>query len=280
MLGCMMAQCRTRILWMMPGPVMFSLQTLAQARAPEGRLVDRMKALLRDSLWAVGLDVRRVTPAEVLRFKWIQNLGIRTVVDIGANVGQFSLKARKLFPEAKIYAFEPLRLCYERLVHVMHQDQNFAGFNHGLGDDNFETEIFRSKFSPASSLRQHTVSLVRNFPYSTLDHVERVQIRTLDNVAQNLAFQKNILVKIDVQGYEDKVLDGGRKTMSEVKLVIVETSFEPLYLRQPLFRQIYDRLTDAGFTYGGCMDRLLSPLNGRVLQEDSIFLRETDRIPR
>ena len=257
-------------------PSISPMQTPARANAPEGRSVLRLKALLRDALLAVGLDVRRVTTAEAVRFRWIQNLGIKTVVDIGANVGQFSLEARRLFPEASIYAFEPLRRCFEQLVHVMHHDRNFVGFNYGLGDDNFETEIFRSHFTPASSLRRHTLSLIKNFPYSTPDQVERIQIRTLDDVAKNLRFQKNILVKIDVQGYEDKVLNGGRKMMSEIKLVIVETSFEPLYSGQPLFQQIYDRLTGAGFRYEGCIDRLLSPLNGRVPQEDSIFLREDD----
>ena len=104
---------------------------------------------------------------------------------------------------------------------------------------------------------------------------EQAELAKIETEIETLR-SRQAVVKIDVQGYEDKVLNGGRKMMSEIKLVIVETSFEPLYSGQPLFQQIYDRLTGAGFRYEGCIDRLLSPLNGRVLQEDSIFLREDD----
>ena len=47
---------------------------------------------------------------------WLVGLGVKTVLDIGANVGRFAITARKLFPDAHIYAFEPLPDCLEKAV--------------------------------------------------------------------------------------------------------------------------------------------------------------------
>lgn len=82
-----------------------------------------------------------------------------------------------------------------------------------------------------------------------------------------------MLVKIDVQGYEDRVIRGGQRVISRAKVLIVETSFQTLYDGQPLFEDIYDTLLKMGFRYIGALWQLRSPLNGSILQADSIFVK-------
>ena len=83
-----------------------------------------------------------------------------------------------------------------------------------------------------------------------------------------------ILIKIDVQGSEDKVIRGGQKTLRRAKAVIVETSFTELYDGQPLFHDIYEGLRSLGFSYSGSWaPDLKNPLDGSHLQQDSIFVR-------
>jgi hypothetical protein len=53
----------------------------------------------------------------------------------------------------------------------------------------------------------------------------------------------------------------------------VETNFELLYESQSLFDDIYSTLRDMGFTFHGTIGQLLSPVDGRILQADSLFLR-------
>src|SRR5256885_959561 len=67
---------------------------------------------------ARGGDVRTYL---ALRQEWWRHAGIRTVVDIGANVGQFAEAARRAFPQAILHCFEPLPLCFVRL------SRRFAG---------------------------------------------------------------------------------------------------------------------------------------------------------
>lgn len=85
--------------------------------------------------------------------------------------------------------------------------------------------------------------------------------------------EQNILLKIDVQGYEYEVLRGAEVTLANVDTIIVETSYRQLYLHQPLFDDIYLFLRERGFVFSGILEQILNPVNGEVLQSDSIFQR-------
>lgn len=61
--------------------------------------------------------------------------------------------------------------------------------------------------------------------------------------------------------------------LENADLIIVETTFVELYEEQPLFDVIYDKLRKLGFKYVGNEEQLVSPMNGEVLQADSIFVK-------
>jgi hypothetical protein len=79
-------------------------------------------------------------------------------------------------------------------------------------------------------------------------------------------------LKIDVQGYELNVLRGAEKTLIDVDIILIETSFYELYKNQPLFKDIYDFLSNRGFDYYGSFEQLYDLRDGRILQADSIFI--------
>jgi light-regulated signal transduction histidine kinase (bacteriophytochrome) len=103
----------------------------------------------------------------------------------------------------------------------------------------------------------------------------QVPVEQLDSVAQRLQLTDPLLVKIDVQGYEDRVLRGGEKTIRRARLVIVETSFVTLYEDQPLFPDIFETLRAWGFDYASSISQLHHPHTGQVMQEDSLFMKPT-----
>lgn len=230
--------------------------------------------IVKNAFLALGLDIRQV-PRESRRFVWLKNQNIKTVFDIGANTGQFAMMIHNVLPEASIYSFEPLKDRYEQLITTMQHVAKFRAFNYALGDEHSETEIHRSKFSPSSSLLPMADLHKQAFPYTKEKTVERIRVRRLDEISQDLDCSENILIKIDVQGFEDKVILGGKELLSKAKILIVETSFEILYETQPLFDAIYDMLKQMQFSYKGNLDQLQSPIDGRVLQSDSIFVRES-----
>ena len=68
-----------------------------------------MKQLIRQTvksaLHKVGLDLVRVKPDEKTKLLGLRELGVRSVIDVGANVGQFAALAQAAFPAAQIHSF-------------------------------------------------------------------------------------------------------------------------------------------------------------------------------
>jgi FkbM family methyltransferase len=146
------------------------------------------------------------------------------VLDVGANTGQFADEIHGIFPEAAIYSFEPLRDCYDLLIEKMSHVPKFKAFDFALGSEASEMEMHRSEFTPSSSILRMGELHKRAFPFTSKEAPEKIVVKRLDDVTRDLDLAKNILIKIDVQGFEDRVIAGGLKTIQIAKLLIVETS--------------------------------------------------------
>jgi FkbM family methyltransferase len=227
---------------------------------------------------AIGLRRRGIDYEHYrnLRRPWLLDAGIKTILDIGANTGQFARLAHEVFPGAAIYSFEPLPDCFEALKTALPAGADFHPVNCALGREEGTLEFRRARHTPSSSFLKMTKLHEEAFPESTGGQEERplsVAVRTLDGVAAELPLRENILLKIDVQGYEANVLAGGAATVRRAVAVIMETSFRRLYEGQPLFDEIYETMRGLGFEFQGNMEQMVSPADGRVVQADSIFIR-------
>lgn len=225
---------------------------------------------------ATGFDVHRHHP-ERDKFVWLTTLGIETVIDVGANEGQTATEMRKRFPGAEIFSFEPLKECYDALVRNMAGDARFKAFNVGVGDKAGAMTMHRNPYSQSSSILQMEQLHKDTFPQSRGEERDvQIKIVRLDDMPEMAPgkLKKGILFKIDVQGFEDKVIRGSERILRDTKLVLIENSFMSLYKGQPLFADIYRMLTDLGFTYRGSLWQKLDPKSGAVMFEDSLFLRE------
>jgi len=212
---------------------------------------------------------------DVVRYHSVFNTVLRhhnisTIIDIGANNGIWSLEMRHLFPTAQIYAFEPLRDCFERISIKFKNDQNFRPFNFALGDKNGTANIDRNAFHPSSSMLTMAKLHKELYPKSTKAMPQQIDVRRLDSIDE-ITLKPETLIKIDVQGYEDRVISGGENTLLKTKIVIVETSFVTLYENQPLFGDIHKQLNDLGFVYKGNCGVHFSSKTGEHIYEDSIF---------
>jgi FkbM family methyltransferase len=224
----------------------------------------------------LGLDVKRMDESTVpdeRRFLWLTRLPIRTVLDIGANIGQSAIFYHGLFPYAHIYSFEPIEHCYAELKRNVADINVATAFNLALGDTQGVTALYRSGSAGSSSLLPMGDLHYRAFPSTKPSGEEQVRVARLDDWAGDRILENDILMKIDVQGYEDRVLAGGQSVLERTRLIITEVSFQELYRGQTLFQDIYRQLEDAGFRYMGSIKQMLSPLDGGVLQADAVFLR-------
>ena len=210
---------------------------------------------------------------ELLRLRWLKEMNIQTILDIGANEGQFALMIRKLLPKAKIYSFEPIPDCFAKLKMNFKTDSNFEAFNVACGDEGAVIEMNINKFSPSSSFLEIDELHVQNFRHTANSVKQQIPVKTLDGLSAELNLVKPYMIKIDTQGYEDKVIKGGSTLISGAAVVFVELSYRPLYKGQSLFDDIYNKMLHLGFEYHGNTEELLSPVNGSVLQSDGIFIK-------
>jgi FkbM family methyltransferase len=228
--------------------------------------------LIKKFFKGFGLDVRRIPPYQI--YDWLKEEQIRTIIDIGANEGQFARRINKLLPDAKIYSFEPLKQCRQKMKLMLGNIAKISIFPYAIGDKNGMVQMYKSTFTPSSSLLPMEKLHEDLFPYAKYNTIETVEIKKLDDAVQDLYMDKNILIKIDVQGYEDRVLKGGDGIIDKTRLVIIETSFKSLYKGQLLFNDIYSILHRKGFKFFGAEDRIRDPINGSTLQFDSVFIKE------
>jgi len=208
-----------------------------------------------------------------LNQSWIKQAGINTLLDIGAHTGESSSAVRAILPGVRTYAFEPLPDCCERLRKRMARYGSFQAFQVALGDQRGQVTFWRSSFSKSSSVLSMADLHKVEFPWSAGSAPITVQMALLDDYHERMELVPKVLLKLDVQGYEDQVIRGGAEVLKRVDYVLTEVSFRPLYEGQPLFHEIYSLLVDAGFYYAGNLDQLHSPSDGSILQADALFVR-------
>jgi FkbM family methyltransferase len=236
-------------------------------------MIENAKTLTKSLFRLCGLDIKRAPRFEP--YEWLRGMNIRTILDIGANTGQFASQVNRLLPDATLYSFEPLEDCYNELLKKMEHVPKFNAFNFALGDKNGQAQIYKNAYTPSSSLLPMEELHKRAFSFATHTTAQNINVKRLDDILDELDVIKNIMVKIDVQGFEDRVILGGKSLISVASILIVETSFRPLYKGQVLFGPLYDMLRQLGFEYMGSEEPLRNPNDGSILQCDSIFYKGT-----
>lgn len=247
-----------------------------------GKITNMVKYLLKILFHFLRIEVHRIQtinqvnaliPTEMRQLAWLKQLPIKTVIDIGANQGQFSRKIFQLLPNAKIYAFEPLPDCYSALVAAFDKNSNFTAFNVALGNETGQAQIYKNEFSPASSLLPLAKLHKKTFPYAQEVLMQEIKIFKLDDLTKSLELDKPFLIKVDVQGFEHQVIEGGISIFQRASVIIIELSILPLYEEQICFDGIYKKLIYLGFQYYGNYDQA-HDRDGRVIYVDSIFVNE------
>ena len=185
----------------------------------------------------------------VLRF--LAADGVRLVLDVGANVGQFALAARHCIPEARIDSFEPLAGPAATFRRVFAGDGRVTLHACALGPEASTAEMHVSAADDSSSLlpigqRQEAI-----FPGTGEVGRERVRVATLDSEIAPPDPSDRALLKIDVQGFELPALRGCESLLPLIRWVYVEASFMELYEGQGLAHEVIDHLHGRGFELRG-----------------------------
>lgn len=225
----------------------------------------------------MGYDVVRYSPTAhpAARCRMLlDKYNIDLVLDVGANVGQFAKQLRRLGYDGKIVSFEPLSSAFQSLQASAQKDGQWTTIHCALGEVAQETEINVANKSYSSSILPMNEAHLTAAPQSKYVSTEKIQVKTLDSMFAELrGDSRNILLKIDTQGFEKNVLDGAQESMSYIHTLQLEMSFVPLYDGEASFQDLYEYVYRLGFRVVFIRPGFCDESSGKLLQMDAIFHR-------
>lgn len=236
------------------------------------------KRLIKAGFSQAGFDVVKRKNSPALTLLGLQSRPIRTVIDVGANIGQFAKKISSFFPNAKLYCFEPLPEPFDALsAWAKTQQGRVVPFNLAIGEKEGEAEMFlHEDHTPSSSLLATTKLNEQYYPFTRGQKRICVRQTTLDAAFGEVQakLSSDILIKLDVQGYEDRVIAGGAEIFAKATACILEVCLDSLYEGQADFLKLLTMLDALGYRYVGNLDQTYGE-DGHCIFLDAVFLRRT-----
>ena len=195
---------------------------------------------------------------------------LRTVVDVGANVGQWSTMLLDLVRPEKLIIIEPQPSAFAQL------QRHFGSLQHvqlhccAIGDRVGTTKLQVTRDTTGASVlppRDEMRQLVgANW---TVEAEIEVPMTTLDMLLKDVSDIS--LLKIDVQGFESAVLAGGTETLRRTNFLLIELNYMPQYQGGSWFGELHETLTrDFRFVLADASKPLR--LNGRASMSDGLYV--------
>lgn len=240
-----------------------------------------MKSALQKVCNACGLEVRilknsnseRQVLKDVLRLARID-----TILDVGANSGQFAAIAFDAGFNGLLVSFEAQASVHAEL------ERRAAGRGRSwivapraaLGSGSGKIEINISENSVSSSILPMKSVHLQAEPQSRYVAKETVDLVRLDGLAGPLVAQaRNMMIKVDTQGYEKEVLEGATGILDRTAAIQLELSLVPLYDGAPSFVELTSYVQQLGYELFSIVPGFRDRHSGRLLQIDGFFVRTT-----
>jgi FkbM family methyltransferase len=203
---------------------------------------------------------------------------VKWVLDVGANVGKVAEAALRSFPNCKVICFEPVSNTFKALQERLAPYGNrVIYFNEALSDSNTKVEINLTSFNGANSIQPQPAFHKFFNPHISEVGKEEIKLSRLDDIASQLPSQKIDVMKIDVEGHELKVLQGGKNFIQKnVDTLIVEISMmrDASWAQQSVF-EIFAVMKELGFCLVNVFDLCPSyQTDLRVVQMYCVFRRQ------
>jgi len=215
------------------------------ARHRRNRLLRRLAGVCRRYLaWHENVDYELSSNGEDFVLETLGRFGPRVIFDVGANVGDWSLAAWRRCPTAQLFSFEIAPPTFTSLISRVAGLQNVHCENVGLSD--IEGSIVINHFESAPALTTATA-----YPHR-LDSVElTAQVVRGDAYAAARGIDHIDMLKIDVEGMEDRVLRGFEGMLSRRAIDLVQFEYGRVnILSHFLLADFHDYFSRRGYVVG------------------------------
>ncbi len=204
-----------------------------------------------------------------------EHFGITSVIDIGANAGQFRDQLRsEIGFDGPIYSFEPDPVLAAALTRRARADSEWTVFPFALGAvagtttfNIMHNSVYNSFYAPNAKQLAHHVN--GNAVAETKD----VEVRTLDGMAKMFPDLAHTYLKVDTQGFDLEVLKGGQGVARQVPALQTEVSLKRIYLNGPSMEDSIKSFSEYGFSIAD-MFLVSTDSQHRAVEFDCIMVRD------
>ena len=236
-----------------------------------------IKSRLKELVRRYGFDVIRFTPRSspvARRIQLFRHYGIDLVLDVGASTGGYAAELRTTGYRNRIVSFEPSSKAFPTLKQRASADPQWSAVPLALGDESGQHTLHLSRNCESSSFLPIRPRHTAAYPDAAYVGSEIVTIRRLDEIyATYSTMDARTFLKLDVQGYEKRVLLGAEASLPHITGVQVELSLVPLYESEPSFLDLITYLQAHGLTLMSLQPVINDPVTGQLLQVDGLFFR-------
>ena len=235
----------------------------------------RLLFRLNQWLHRIGFQLSAVeSPTSIHLRRLLFIYPIETIIDVGANCGQYGTELRSAGYTGKIISCEPLGAPFETLRSRALLDPQWQCLNIALSDQDRSLDLHVSQATEYSSALPILPGTVARDGTACVTRTETVHARTLDSLWEELETGVGpIMLKIDTQGSEEAILNGAKASLEKLAAIQLELSAEPIYAGQPVMEQMIARVRAAGFVPYQIWSGFRDEPTGRVLEYDGIFVR-------
>lgn len=230
----------------------------------------------------LGVDVSRYSHSKRMSTdssyaiqKLLAGRTVKTVFDVGANIGQSAETYRKFFQHATVHSFEPADETYRELLQSCHHDARIKPWKLAVSDEIGTKEFFVNDDQTTSSLlapseNVHNASLKQKLRSTGRVSVECI---TLDAFCQEHSIANIDLLKLDIQGAELQALCGAANLLGSgsIGVVFCEVLFSPLYQNACDFGLISAAMKGHGYVLYGLYNTYHFESDG-LLWGDAIYV--------
>ena len=232
-----------------------------------------IKRLLRN----VGYTASRYDPrrdSDAVRQRLLESASINTVLDVGANSGQYGEQLRRRGYQGEIVSFEPLSSVFVQLQKRAAGDALWHTERCALGDREEVSSINISGASASSSLLDMLPRHTEIAPRTGYIGSEQVTVHRLDSLFdRHVVPGDRVFLKIDTQGFTSRVLEGAERSLGKVQGLEVELSVVALYAGEPLIHEILSLLYRKGFAVYSLEPEMFDDTSWQQVQMNGLFQR-------
>lgn len=240
-------------------------------------ITDQVKVLLKQAFKRLGYRITRWRPTnrfqameDTLAILRKQGYTPRTIIDGGANKGQWSKLALGVFPEARFHLIEPQPACRGALEQLAAKFPAVTVHPVALTEPGIKKVTMlgvdatgnTGAFVVTDDVTQ-TAAGARSVPATSLDQLLGPVLRKEDRP----------LLKFDLEGHELAALRGAEQTLSQIEVILTETHiYDPEHLGRATFADCFTHLSERGFVLFDVASLSERSRDSRLRQGDFVFV--------